>query len=51
MLKQILSEAEIDWTDVYQTIQNCASQDLHMAAVTPVESLLAAQPIPKGAHN
>jgi hypothetical protein len=49
MLKQILAEAEIDWSDVYQTIQNCARQDLHMLPVKTADEILEAVPI--GAAN
>lgn len=49
MLMQIIAEANIDWFEVYSTIQNCARVDLHMLAVKSPDELLAAVPI--GANN
>jgi hypothetical protein len=49
MLKQIIADADIDWFEVYSTIQNCARADLHLTAVKSPDELLAAVPI--GATN
>jgi hypothetical protein len=51
MLKEIIQEASIDYTAVYEAIQNCGMRDLHLKTVIPWEVLLAAQPIPVKATN
>jgi hypothetical protein len=47
MLKEILELADIDFLEVYRTIQNCALQDLHMVPRVTAEEILAAVPIGK----
>ncbi len=45
MLKEILIQADIDWSDVYRTIENCARQDLHMLPIKTADEILEAVPI------